>query len=238
VDPAFDVSKHQGIGMYVVGDGSGATLVVRLVCSTTVRDYAVPLDFTGKQWVEVPSSEQGLRVTNWGPVGKGGALWAGINMASCNGVAIGLGYLPPSRASNVTVSGLKALSEISEPLINPTITVGDTTVQAKGTLQPYDHFTLDPAGTFTIYDRAWNVLSNYSVGAFRPSNLAQFEMGPAAAAQSSSSSSSSSSSQQFAAGGSGGGGVINDRAPWLEVGVAGATETVPNPAPEYKGGRR
>jgi hypothetical protein len=29
-----------------------------------------------------------------GPVGKGAAIWAGINMASCNGVAIGLGYLP------------------------------------------------------------------------------------------------------------------------------------------------
>ena len=226
VTPALDVTKHQGIGMYVDGDGSGATLVVRLVCKTTARDYAVPLDFTGKQWVEIPSSEQGLRVANWGPVGKGGALWAGINMASCNGVAIGLGYLPANGVSNVTVSGLQALSEISQPLINPKITVGDVTVQAKGTLQAYDHFTLDPEGTFTIYDRAWNTLSNCSVGAFRPSNLAQFAMGPVAVAQ------SASLSQPFAAGGGGGGG---SSAPWLEVGVAGATETVPNPAPEYTG---
>ena len=42
VAPALDVSTHQGIGMYVDGDGSGATLVVRLVCGTTARDYAVP----------------------------------------------------------------------------------------------------------------------------------------------------------------------------------------------------
>ena len=126
----------------------------------------------------------------------------------------------------MTVSGLQALSEISQPLINPKITVGDATIQTKGTLQAYDHFTLDPEGTFTIYDRAWNALSNCSVGAFRPSNLAQFEMGPVAA-----------SSQPFAAGGGGGsGGASSSSAPWLEVGVAGATETVPNPAPEYATG--
>jgi hypothetical protein len=93
--------------------------------------------------------------------------------------------------------------------------------------QAYDHFTLDPEGTFTIYDRAWNALSNCSVGAFRPSNLAQFEMAPVAAV----------SSQSFAAGGGGGsGGASASSAPWLEVGVAGATETVPNPAPEYATG--
>jgi hypothetical protein len=200
------------------------------VCGTAARDYAVPLDFTGKQWVEVPSSEQGLRVAHWGPIGKGAALWAGINMASCNGVAIGLGYLPANGLSNVTVSGLQALSEISQPLINPKLTVGDITVHAEGTLRAYDHFTLDPAGTFTIYDRAWNALSNCSVGAFRPSNLAQFAMGPVAAVASSS---SSSSSQTFAAVGGGG-----SSAPWLEVGVAGATETVPNPTPKYVSGQQ
>jgi hypothetical protein len=94
--------------------------------------------------------------------------------------------------------------------------------------QAYDHFTLDPEGTFTIYDRAWNALSNCSVGAFRPSNLAQFEMAPVAAAF---------SQQSFAAGGGGGsGGASASSAPWLEVGVAGSTETVPNPAPEYATG--
>ena len=124
----------------------------------------------------------------------------------------------------MTVSGLQALSEISQPLINPKITVGDVTVHTKGTLQAYDHFTLDPEGTFTIYDRAWNALSNCSVGAFRPSNLAQFVMAPVAA-----------SSQPYVAGVGGGG---SSSAPWLEVGVAGATETVPNPAPEYATGGR
>ena len=145
-------------------------------------------------------------------------------MASCNGVAIGLGYLPANGRANVTISGLQALSEIAQPLINPRIIVGDQTVQAEGTLQPYDHFTLDHEGRFTIYDRAWNALSNCSVGAFRPSNLAQFEMAPADVPQ-------SSQPDALASGG-------GSSAPWLEVGVAGATETVPNPAPKYTGGQQ
>ena len=134
VSPALNLTTHQGIGMFVDGDGSGGTLVVRVVCGNTARDYAVPLTFTGKQWVEIPSSEQGLRVSKWGPVGKGAAIWAGINFAEAVGVSIGIGYMPPLTTSNVTVSGLQALSEIREPLIDPEITVGDKTVHAIGTL--------------------------------------------------------------------------------------------------------
>ena len=71
----LDLAQHQGIGMFVVGDGSGGTVVVRVICGTTARDYAVPLSFHGKRWVEIPSSEAGLRHRAWGAVGKGAALW-------------------------------------------------------------------------------------------------------------------------------------------------------------------
>jgi hypothetical protein len=203
VSPELNLTTHQGIGMFVDGDGSGSTLVVRVVCGNTARDYAVPLTFTGKQWVEIPSSEQGLRATKWGANGKGAAIWAGIDLGECGGVAIGIGYLPPSSTSNVSVSGLQALSEIREPLVDPKITVGDKTVQAKGTLQAYDHFMLAADGSFTIYDQYWKALSNSTVGVFNPTNLASFQMN-----------SGTPTKQQL----------------WLEVGVAGATsQVIPNP---------
>ena len=203
MSPALDLTKHQGIGMFVDGDGSGGTLVVRLVCGNTARDYAVPLTFAGKQYVEIPSPEQGLRASNWGPIGKGAAVWAGINLAGAVGVSIGIGYMPPSATSNVTVSGLHALSEIREPLVDPEITVGDRTVHAMGTLQAYDHFILAPDGTFTIYDQYWKLLSNNTVGTFNPTNLASFQMSAAAPSK---------------------------QPVWLEVGVAGGTQAVvPNP---------
>ena len=64
-------------------------------------------------------------------------------------------------------------------------------------------------GNFTIYNRYWKFKSNCSVGAFRPTNLTSFKM------------SSSSFSAAAAA--------EDGKQPWLEIGVSGATETVPNP---------
>merc|ERR1712232_724699 len=113
----------------------------------------------------------------------------------------GVSYLPANTTSNVTVSGLQALSDVAEPLVNPQITIGYQMVQAKGTLSMYDMFTLDHDGTFTIYDNSWKFISNCSVGAFRPTNLTSFTMAPA----------------------------VGSAAAWLEVGVSGSTETVPNP---------
>lgn len=50
-DAPLDFSNHQGIGMFVDGDGSGGTLVFRVISGNVGRDYAVPLNFTGRQWV-------------------------------------------------------------------------------------------------------------------------------------------------------------------------------------------
>ena len=124
-----------------------------------------------------------------------------MQYAKITEVAVGIGYLPANTTSNVTVSGLQALSEVETPLVDPEITVGDQTVQAKGTLLMYDQFTLDSDGTFTVYDRSWHFVSSCSVGAFQPTNLTSFEMSPAVAAP----------------------------AVWLEIGVSGSTETVANP---------
>lgn len=202
----LNLSAHQGIGMFVDGDGSGGTLVVRVVCSTVARDFAVPLDFTGKQWIEIPTPEQGWRVKNWGPIGMGSITWFPINYASVTAVALGVGYLPANGHSKVTVSGLQALSNIEEQLVNPMITVGGHAVQTTATLNTFDMFTLDHAGTFTVFDGNWNQLSNCSVAAtFNPTNLASFEMGPAAAAG------------------------PHPNSVWLEIAVAGSTETTPNP---------
>ena len=198
----LNFTRHQGVGLFVDGDGSGATLVVRFISGNVARDYAVPLTFTGKQWIEIPAGEQGWSVRNWGPTGKGAVVWVAMNYDKITDVAVGIGYLPANTTSTVTISGLQALSEIAASIVDPKITVGDQTVQAKGTLSTYDQFTLDHDGTFTIYDSAWYFISNCSVGAFHPTNLTSFAMTPA---------------------------VATAQPVWLEVGVSGSTETVPNP---------
>lgn len=61
---------------------------------------------------------------------------------------------------------------------------------------------LSHEGTFIIYVRDWKHISNCSVGGFHPTTLTSFEMAATVAA---------------------------GAQPWLEVGVSGATETIPNP---------
>ena len=139
----LNFTRHQGVGLFVDGDGSGATLVVRFISGNVARDYAVPLTFTGKQWIEIPAGEQGWSVRNWGPVGKGAVVWVAMNYETITDVAVGIGYLPANTTSTVTISGLQALSEIAASVVDPKITVGDQTVQAKGTLSTYDQFTLN-----------------------------------------------------------------------------------------------
>ena len=156
---------------------------------------------------QVPAGEQGWSARNWGPTGKGAVVWVQMNYESITEVAVGVGYLPAHTSSKVDITGLQALSEVEAPLVDPVITVGDQTVLAKGTLSMYDQFTLDPDGTFTIYDPTWRFVSNCSVGAFHPTNLTSFKMSAAAAAD---------------------GAAITSPA-WLEVGVSGSTGTVPNP---------
>ena len=51
------------------------------------------------------------------------------------------------------MSGLQALAAINTSLVDPSITVGDLTVRAKGTLATQDMFTLDHEGT-----SAWQCL--------------------------------------------------------------------------------
>ena len=199
----LDLKHHQGIGMMVEGDGSGGTLVVRLISGNVARDYAVPLDFKGERWVVVPAGQQGWSARNWGPVGKGAIVWVKMNYSMVTEVAVGVGYLPANTTSNVTISMLKALADIDTPLIDPWVTVGDQTMQTKGIKVPmYGMFTLDPNGIFSVYDPNWFKLATCSVGPFRPTNLTSFAMGSQA---------------------------MNESKAWLEVGVSGGTETVPNP---------
>lgn len=77
----------------------------------------------------------------------------------------------------------------------------DQTVNVHGTLNTYDNFMLAPKDTFTIYDRHWIIVSSCSVGPFHPTHLAGFQMSAG----------------------------VPTPSTWLEIGVAGATETTPNP---------
>jgi hypothetical protein len=169
----INLEGKKALGIRVVGDGSGATLVVRLDTHDLGRDYAFPIDFNGERWLEVPTGEQGWRLENWQWVRHTKKM---IDFSKIDTVHVGLGYLPPNTKSEVVIKEIVALHEINEPLVDPTFSVGDQTIQVQGSINPYDQFILDPDGSFKIYDEDWYLLGAQDVGAFRPSHLKTFRI--------------------------------------------------------------
>ncbi|MBD0400610.1 T9SS type A sorting domain-containing protein [Flammeovirga sp. EKP202] len=164
----IDLTQHRGLGMYVTGDSSGSTLIVRISDGGLARDYGVPIDFNGKKWVEIPTGEQGWRLQNWSWSPRTKKV---IRYDNIQKISIGLGYMPAKTTAKVTVEDLQALSEINEAMINPTFIVGDDSVKLEGSINTASHFQLNEEGTFTIYDEFWHLLGTHQLKALNPSEL-------------------------------------------------------------------
>jgi hypothetical protein len=122
-----DMSGRRGVGMWMTGDGSGAALLL----ATGQRDYVVPLDFTGRRWVEIPNGEAAWADGRWGwRMGS----WKSARYDEVGGFKLGFGMLPARKDVAVTVEGLRALKEVPADLADPVITVGAGRLAVKGTV--------------------------------------------------------------------------------------------------------
>ena len=149
---AFDLSRHRGLGLWVTGDGSGANLLIQLHAAN-MRDYVVPIDFTGRRWIEIPNGEVAWRLGSWG--------WRSDTEKSfrydqVRAISIGIGFLPAHSTCRVQVEGLRALREIETALVDPTFTVGGQTVQLRGTIPAGHHFIIAAQGPCATFDPNWN----------------------------------------------------------------------------------
>jgi autotransporter-associated beta strand protein len=173
ISPLRDLSANRGLGLWVTGDNSGATLVLRLQRSTQSRDHVVPINFTGRRWIEIPTGEQGWRVKNWG--------WAlatihSLDYRYIDSIRIGIGHIPANTNCSVVLDGLVAMKETAEALVNPTITLGGQSVGVSGTIASGNHFILAPSGLFTVYNANWNVVSTQQLSGLLPASLTSFSM--------------------------------------------------------------
>ncbi|MEX1048198.1 MAG: hypothetical protein WED15_01625, partial [Akkermansiaceae bacterium] len=155
---ALDMSDRRGVGMEIDGDDSGAALLVQIRGHGT-RDYVVPIDFTGRRWIEIPNGEVAWAQGGWG--------WR-MGTKHCNyekvgAVQIGFGYLPPGAKPTVTVGRLQALAEIPVTLTNPVLTFGIRRVTMTGTLSSGEYLEYQGGETASVYDANWNLLRTLSI---------------------------------------------------------------------------
>ncbi|MDF7827107.1 hypothetical protein P4B35_23995, partial [Pontiellaceae bacterium B12227] len=171
----LDLTSKRGLGLWVTGDGSGATMVIRLSRFLPKgRDYVVPINFTGRRWIEIPTGEQGWRAETWGFANET-LKYFDYNLVKH--VSIWVGHLPANTSCNILVEDLTALAEIQEPLVNPTVTLGEQSLSVNITIPAENHFILEADGTFTVYDEWWNgVYTQQLASALLPSSLASFSI--------------------------------------------------------------
>ena len=152
---AVDMTHRRGLGLWVTGDSSGALLLVQLGS----RDYVVPINFTGRRYVEIPNGEVSWASSAWG--------WRmetkSTDYAKVRRVKIGFGELPPREQATVKVEQLTALGEIPVALENPVVRIGTGQLRVRGTI-PSGHFLQHTGGDkAVVYDENWHRLAEFPV---------------------------------------------------------------------------
>ena len=151
--PTFNMSGNRGIAVTLTGDGSGAVLVFNI----GNREYAVTVNFSGLQTMEIPNGEVvWYRANNGYGYAKSGTADT-FNYANVSQFKLFLGHVPAGVTPNIQVSAIKAMKEDrTTGLVNPVLTLNGNSVTFAGTI-PYNHYlTYSGGNAASVYDPNWN----------------------------------------------------------------------------------
>jgi len=154
----------RGLALTVTGDGSGALLVIQVGNS---KDYVVPINFTGRKDIFIPTSEVSRTVGGWGMrYATKRAIYGNFH-----GVFIGFGRVPANTHAKVLIENLRMVGEKASSIKNPVIHAGAGTLAIQGEVKS-DHYLWYQGGDKVgVYDKNWilqaelpAVATNYEVG--------------------------------------------------------------------------
>lgn len=160
--PYFDCSsnteKARGLAVTVIGDGSGAVLVLQ-AHSHGARDYIVVLDFKGPREIVIPCGEVSWSDARWG--------WRfatkGSKYGNLHRMSIGLGQVPPRTTVDISVANLRVLPEVPTLLSNPVIALDTGTMQVMGTIPSETYLWYTGGDTLGVYDLNWKKIADLPI---------------------------------------------------------------------------
>jgi len=152
------IQNAKGLGVVIEGDGSGALFVVRITGSGT-RDYVIPLDFTGRKYVEIPDPQVSWSLEPW-PITTAWKRWRGHTIKR---VFCGLTMIPPKTTANVTVETIRLLPEVDSALIDPVIAYHQGKIAIQGTIPSEHHLWYKGGDVAKLYDLNWNPVGELPV---------------------------------------------------------------------------
>ena len=131
--PTLDLSKTQGLGVWVHGDGKGEVLNLKLKSpghiSHGMGDHYIVVDFTGWRYFELIEHE-GDRITGYGwPYGGNYAIYReDVSFGQIESFALWSNLIPKGKEITCYLSPIKALPVVTNTLRNPTVTIGDRSI--------------------------------------------------------------------------------------------------------------
>jgi hypothetical protein len=130
-DPWLDLSKNQGLGVWIKGDGNGELLNIRLESPKHLShgargDHFVKIDFEGWKYfelIEIESSE----FSNYIWPDSGFYVYDSyrhtLQFNNIDKIQLWYNNLPSGKESRCILSSIKALPLVTAVILNPTITV-------------------------------------------------------------------------------------------------------------------
>jgi hypothetical protein len=153
----LNMIRRRGIGMWVTGDGSNAVMTLQIPGG----DYVLPLDFTGRRYVEIPNAQVAWSTGYWGwRMGSKRSYYDAVTW-----LKIGFGLLPPQTSARVMVEGITALQETATQLENPVFHAGNTKLAVAGAIASGQYLVWDGGANARVYDPNWNLVTELPVSA-------------------------------------------------------------------------
>jgi hypothetical protein len=140
----------RGLALTVTGDGSGALLVLQV---GNAKDYVVPIDFTGRKDIFIPTSETSRTAGGWGMRYATKRATYGI----FHGVFIGFGRVPANTHAKVLIENLRMVGEKPSSIKNPVIHAGAGTLAIQGEVKSDQYLWYQGGDKVGVYDKNWNL---------------------------------------------------------------------------------
>jgi hypothetical protein len=127
--PALNLDSHQGLGLWVHGDGQGELLNLQLQSpshlSNGIGDHYIPIDFTGWRYFELIEPEGERWADYQWPYGGLYAIYReAVVYGQVASLSIWCNHLPPQKKSAMYLSPIKALRLVKAKLARPSISIG------------------------------------------------------------------------------------------------------------------
>ncbi len=162
--PPLDISKRQGLGVWVYGDGQGEILNLQLRSPqhliAGIGEHYVMIDFTGWRYFELIEPE-GERYSNYvWPYGNPISIYReSVNYRHVESLDLWVNNLPLHKKAAFSLGPIKALPLVKAKLRDPAVTIGGKTITFPAEIETGSYLEFHTESDCKLYSRDGKLIS-------------------------------------------------------------------------------